>query len=372
MKNNRLKINGFFDCSCPEHISLSKEYLERTAVRIGIPDVAKAIAADYKERGIENEEDALSTCEFYEELKNSTIEMARFLAFALRDERFSTETLHRHFEEIDLYYYKDGDTSGYDYIAYVDVDLLPLYKEYVEVEKKNRREAEMTKDIYSFVNMLQEKYGKIDEASYLEGLISTFANNECIAHKIFSEGDIASYIQENFMLPEDAIFGDVIKKASEMIGLYGKKSLEECDDGDWGIIRNAVIRAIEEVTGGGKDICIAKDAFNLFDMLNGHISGGIVAPRILLSATKKDDGSVAISWRHPETCGLSDVRYHYTDTSAHTDIYSYDENGYLLLNGSSDPFHILDEADFSELRPLIQAFLDKWKLKYPEKKVDAR
>ena len=107
---------------------------------------------------------------------------------------------------------------------------------------------------------------------------------------------------------------------------------------------------------------VAKEAFELNDWLMGTKTGGVEAPRIMISCEDRGD-SVVIAWRHPETCGLSDCRYHYSDLSVQEDVFSIDaEHNMLLLNGNNDVF-CLD--GWPELAESISDFLLKWELNYP-------
>ena len=108
---------------------------------------------------------------------------------------------------------------------------------------------------------------------------------------------------------------------------------------------------------------MAKEAFNLCDIITGIESGGIEAPRIMVKATRQTDGTVSILWHHPKTCGLSDCRYHYLDLAMHEDIYTLKGN-VLLLNGKSIVLGVAKEL-FPESRSMILEFLERWHLDYP-------
>lgn len=109
---------------------------------------------------------------------------------------------------------------------------------------------------------------------------------------------------------------------------------------------------------------MAKEAFELIDIITGIETGGVEAPRVMIRATKRTDGAVSILWHHPKTCGLSDCRYHYLDLAMHEDIYTLKGN-VLLLNGKSIVFGVAKEL-FPESRSMILEFLEKWNLNYPE------
>ena len=103
---------------------------------------------------------------------------------------------------------------------------------------------------------------------------------------------------------------------------------------------------------------IAKDAFKTRDLINGHESGGIEAPSILVDVRELEDGGVAVDWKHPETCGLSDCRYHYLDLSVKTFVYRLFGN-MLTLNGSTDIFGTMWVTESKEL---AEKFYDRWNL----------
>ena len=108
---------------------------------------------------------------------------------------------------------------------------------------------------------------------------------------------------------------------------------------------------------------MAKEAFNLCDIITGIESGGIEAPRIMVKATRQTDGTVSILWHHPKTCGLSDCRYHYLDLSTHEELYTL-KSSVLLINGKN-VFGVI-KGLFPESRSMILEFLEKWNLNYPE------
>ncbi len=109
---------------------------------------------------------------------------------------------------------------------------------------------------------------------------------------------------------------------------------------------------------------MAKDAFVQQDWVNGALSGGIEAPRVLLDAREMEDGSVELDYTYQPTCGLSDCRYH--DTRAekkYTDKFQIKENT-LYLNGDSDIFKIRNWKD-TEIHKITTKFYRRWKLKVP-------
>ena len=106
---------------------------------------------------------------------------------------------------------------------------------------------------------------------------------------------------------------------------------------------------------------IAEDAFETMNSILGNETGGIEGPEVLVGVKELEDGSVAVDWRHPETCGLSDVRYHYADLSVKTFIYRLTGN-ILTLDGSPD---IFGSPWVTESKELAKKFYDRWSLAVP-------
>ena len=65
---------------------------------------------------------------------------------------------------------------------------------------------------------------------------------------------------------------------------------------------------------------VAVECFTLIDWIVGTFTGGVEAPRILLSVDEPIENEVHITWKHPETCGLSDCRYHYNTYKRGSDV----------------------------------------------------
>ena len=96
---------------------------------------------------------------------------------------------------------------------------------------------------------------------------------------------------------------------------------------------------------------IAIEAFSTEDMLTGSRSGGIEAPRIIRSVSG-DSVCVDIHYTYPETCGLSDVRYHNTEAGKDfTASYIFD--GEIL--------HVLKDGLWS--RELFGELWNEWERK---------
>lgn len=100
-------------------------------------------------------------------------------------------------------------------------------------------------------------------------------------------------------------------------------------------------------------------AFDLFDWLTGCRTGGIEAPRIMVKVEKQNENTVVITWKNPETCGLSDCRYHNTDLEHHKDIFKLIENK-LEYNGKTDD--IFGVANWPEYEQKVNDFYTSWGL----------
>ena len=87
----------------------------------------------------------------------------------------------------------------------------------------------------------------------------------------------------------------------------------------------------------------------------GSLTGGI-APVKRLVRCKVQGNTVSIGYKYPETCGLSDVRYHVSDHDRlRTDTFEFTEDGRILMNGnefpgvySTDPWTKDEARDFLE------------------------
>ena len=80
----------------------------------------------------------------------------------------------------------------------------------------------------------------------------------------------------------------------------------------------------------------ALKAWKLEGLFNGIISGGIDPVKRMISCSAKGN-TVSIKYDFPETCGLSDVRYHVTDPNRiRTDVFVFTD-GKILMNGKTFP-----------------------------------
>ena len=78
-------------------------------------------------------------------------------------------------------------------------------------------------------------------------------------------------------------------------------------------------------------------------LLNGSMSGGIGPVKQMISLTVTDENTVKINYDYPETCGLSDVRYHVTDHDlVRTDVFDFSDNT-IKLNGKPFPDPVFKE-----------------------------
>ena len=104
---------------------------------------------------------------------------------------------------------------------------------------------------------------------------------------------------------------------------------------------------------------VAIDAFDLLDRLTGSITGGIEAPRIKVNMEEQDENTVVITWKNPETCGLSDCRYHNTDLEPHKDVFKL-TGDVLEYNGRTRD--IFGVAEWPEYQQEVNDFYVKWGL----------
>lgn len=91
------------------------------------------------------------------------------------------------------------------------------------------------------------------------------------------------------------------------------------------------------------------DVFEMVDDINGTLSGGVEAPRVLIGVTR-ENGGVKIKYTYQPFCGLSDCRYR--DNRAgqiFEDILSV-VNNRLLINGGEFCFgDIHQDPDVEEI-----------------------
>lgn len=85
---------------------------------------------------------------------------------------------------------------------------------------------------------------------------------------------------------------------------------------------------------------IALNAFYLQDYITGTETGGIEPPRIIKDVLCLDGQVVDIFYTYPETCGLSDVRYHHTEAGKEF------KESYLIDDGK---FFILRDGKWDEI-----------------------
>ena len=104
---------------------------------------------------------------------------------------------------------------------------------------------------------------------------------------------------------------------------------------------------------------IAIDAFETMNWILGNETGGVEGPEVFIGVEELEDGSVALDWKHPETCGLSDVRHHYEDLSVKRMIFKL-KGDVLTVGGRTDVF---ESPVFS--KDLAIDFFDRWNLAIP-------
>lgn len=104
---------------------------------------------------------------------------------------------------------------------------------------------------------------------------------------------------------------------------------------------------------------LVRDYYDTESWIIGNESGGIEAPHVILSVEEEDEKVIA-KWQNPETCGLSDCRYHYADTSVHEDVFTL-QDGILRRNGETALFNVFIDVPFET--DIIKKFTDKWGIK---------
>ena len=81
----------------------------------------------------------------------------------------------------------------------------------------------------------------------------------------------------------------------------------------------------------------ARRAFKEAVLFEGTLSGGIAPPKQFINCTVLGR-VVEIRYDLPETCGLSDVRYHVTDPDrVRKDVFVFTDDGRMFMNGTEFP-----------------------------------
>lgn len=98
------------------------------------------------------------------------------------------------------------------------------------------------------------------------------------------------------------------------------------------------------------------------DWISGTLSGGADGCR-KITEIEADTDTATIYWHYPETCGLSDCRYHYTDPiTCHEDKFTLRDDDTLIVDGTV--FDMDDDIPFKDLvMPMVYKFLVKWGIK---------
>ena len=78
----------------------------------------------------------------------------------------------------------------------------------------------------------------------------------------------------------------------------------------------------------------AKKAWDLDRDFIGTMSGGIDPPKHMIDCTVVGNSTVEIRYDYPETAGLSDVRYHVTNSHRiRSDEFMFTDEGKIIMNG---------------------------------------
>ena len=113
---------------------------------------------------------------------------------------------------------------------------------------------------------------------------------------------------------------------------------------------------------------LSLEAFSLHDsIVRGTLTGGIVPPRIVLSAEERDDSAVVVRWEEPRIGGLSDRVYHFTNIGPFEDVFQVTEDNKLMVNGELEKFGLDLEPSFV-IRyhwKEITEFCRRWNLQTP-------
>ncbi len=111
-----------------------------------------------------------------------------------------------------------------------------------------------------------------------------------------------------------------------------------------------------------KNVKIAMDAFELEQDIDGELSGGIDPVKILLGVQVVNDKTIEVKYTYPETCGLSDVRYHVANAGKElSKMYEF-KNNRIYIDGKDDLFVFAMEFDDS-YKEKVKGFYNKWNLK---------
>ena len=82
----------------------------------------------------------------------------------------------------------------------------------------------------------------------------------------------------------------------------------------------------------------AKKAWDLDGDFIGTMSGGIDPPKHMIDCTVVGNSTVEIRYDYPETAGLSDVRYHVTNSHRiRSDEFMFTDEGKIIMNGVPFP-----------------------------------
>ena len=102
---------------------------------------------------------------------------------------------------------------------------------------------------------------------------------------------------------------------------------------------------------------IALKAFYLQDYITGTETGGIEPPRIITEVRCLDGQAVDIEYTYPETCGLSDVRYHHLGYGKkYTASYLIDNGKISILKDGKWDANVFGDVFLDECRKEVERF----------------
>ncbi len=156
------------------------------------------------------------------------------------------------------------------------------------------------------------------------------------------------------------------ERAEEICKEYGLEYNDLYDDDIREIRYSEVEEKLPRVLAEKNLTRIAEEAFELEAWFIGSLSGGIEPPPEVDSVIEDGNGSVSIIYHLPETCGLSDCRYHNTDTDKHIVTYTLSEDGCRLLRNGGEAFPSITGWGDPEYTDKAAEFYKKWHLDAPE------
>ncbi len=138
MKNNRLYFgNGYIpieELGGEKKLSFSKKELENDLISIGIIALDKnELVGNILDRiGDTVYAEMLSECDFFDELIDKDL-TDDFIEYVFERPEFKDEAFADSIDNLEFTEWEeDYKLQGYDYTCDIDIDLLPIYKEYVK------------------------------------------------------------------------------------------------------------------------------------------------------------------------------------------------------------------------------------------------